>query len=71
MVEKWTGNLIGKMHNERITYEELASEIGVTRSYISMLLNGKRKPPGTRAKLEGAVKTIIERKHGADNGPTI
>lgn len=45
MPEKWTGRLIGKMHNERITYAELAEEMGVNKSYISMLLNGRRKPP--------------------------
>lgn len=48
MPEAWTGNLIGKMHNKGITYDDLAEEMGVTKSYISMILNGKRKPPGIR-----------------------
>lgn len=43
MPEKWTGRLIGRMHNERITYEQLANEMGVNKAYISMILNGKRK----------------------------
>ena len=42
MPEKWTGRLIGKMHNEKITYDELANELGVTKSYVSMILNGMR-----------------------------
>lgn len=39
MPEAWTGNLIGKMHNKGITYDDLAEEMGVTKSYISMILN--------------------------------
>ena len=35
MPEKWTGRLIGRMHNERITYEQLANEMGVNKAYIS------------------------------------
>ena len=46
MPEKWTGALIGKMHNSKITYDEVAAELGVTKCYISMILNGKRNPPG-------------------------
>lgn len=61
MPEKWTGRLIGKMHNNCITYEQLANEIGVNKAYISMILNGRRKPSGIQERLEGAVKRIIER----------
>lgn len=45
MPETWTGNLIGRMHNKGITYDDLAEEMGVGKAYISMILNGKRKPP--------------------------
>ncbi len=61
MPEKWTGRLIGKMHNNCITYEQLANEIGVNKAYISMILNGRRKPSGIQERLEGAVQRIIER----------
>lgn len=66
MPEKWTGRLIGKMHNERITYDELAKEIGVTKSYISMILNGKRNPPGIRNRMEKAVNTLIGKNRELD-----
>lgn len=46
MPETWTGNLIGKMHNKDVTYDELAEEMGVTKSYVSMILNGHRRPAG-------------------------
>lgn len=59
MPEKWTGALIGKMHNERVTYAELASELGITKGYLSMILNGVRKPPKARERLESAVTAII------------
>jgi transcriptional regulator with XRE-family HTH domain len=59
--EKWTGRLIGEMHNNCITYEQLANEIGVNKAYISMILNGRRKPSGIQERLEGAVQRIIER----------
>lgn len=62
MPEKWTGRLVGRLHNERITYEELANEMGVTKAYISMILNGSRKPDGIKERMESAVAAIIERK---------
>ena len=62
MPEKWTGRLIGKMHNEKITYDELASERGVTKAYISMILNGARKPDGIRERMENAVEAIKQRR---------
>ena len=45
MPETWTGNLIGRMHNKGITYDELAAEMGVGKAYISMILNGGGSPP--------------------------
>lgn len=63
MPEVWTGNLIGKMHNKDITYDELAEEMGVTKSYISMILNGKRKPPGIRKRMECALDSAIQKKN--------
>ena len=65
MPEKWTGRLIGRLHNENITYEELAKEMGVTKPYISMILNGARKPAGIRERMESAVSAIVERKKAA------
>lgn len=62
MPEKWTGRLVGEMHNESITYDDLAREMGVNKSYISMLLNGKRKPVGIQKRMEEAVNAIIQKK---------
>ena len=62
MPEKWTGRLIGRMHNECITYEELAKELGVSKPYVSMILNGTRKPDGIKDRMEAAFFSILERK---------
>lgn len=62
MPEKWTGNLIAKMHNNQISATELATEAGFTKAYISMILNGHRNPPGMQKTLEEAVARLIARK---------
>lgn len=62
MPEKWTGDLIGKMHNSKVTYDEVAAEFGCTKTYVSMILNGRRKPPNARKRMEEAVAAVIRRK---------
>ena len=62
MPEVWTGKLIGKMHNNKVTYEDLAAELGVTKSYISMILNGTRKPDGIRQRLEQAYEDVLAKR---------
>ena len=62
MKDKWTGRLIGRMHNEGVTYEELGAELGVGKAYVSMILNGRRKPDGIRERMEAAFERIVERK---------
>jgi transcriptional regulator with XRE-family HTH domain len=60
--EKWTGRLVGKMHNERVTYDELAAKMGVTKSYVSMILNGARRPEGVKERMEEAFSEIIKKR---------
>lgn len=62
MKEQWTGHIIGRMHNEGVTYEELGAELGICKGYVSMILNGRRKPDGIRNKMEAALNRIIEEK---------
>lgn len=62
MNEKWTGNLVGRMHNERVTFQEIAEELGVTKSYVSMILNGARKPKGIKERMETAFSDIVARR---------
>lgn len=62
MPEKWTGALIGKMHNYGIKQKELADELGFTNAYTGMILRGERKPPNIRAKMESAVNRLISNR---------
>ena len=58
-MDKWTGELIGKMHNNRVTLEDLAKKLGFTKGYVSMVLNCQRKPPDAEHRLNKAVDEII------------
>lgn len=62
MPKKWTGNLVGLMHDSKISKTQLAEELGVTREYVSMVLNGHREPEGAEEKFQAALDRIIERK---------
>lgn len=64
MPEKWTGNLIGKMHNHGIKQGDLAEKLGITNAYTGMILRGERKPPEIRQKMESAVDELIKEKEG-------
>ena len=67
MPEKWTGRLIGRMHNERVTYDDLAEELGVTKSYVSMILNSVRKPDGIQKRMEAAFESVVSKRRGGLN----
>lgn len=64
MRDKWTGVLIGKMHNANITLEDLAEELGVTKGYVSMILNGRRRPPEAKKRMQAAYESIVQRREG-------
>lgn len=62
MPKKWTGDLVGLMHVEEITFGMLAEELNVTNRYVSMVLNSHREPAGAEEKFRAAVERIIDRK---------
>lgn len=62
MPEKWTGRLVGRMHNHQITVAQLAEYLGFSRCYCSLILSSKRNPPGIREKMETAVSELIKEK---------
>lgn len=63
MPDKWTGEIVGKMHNFRITYDEMAATLGCTKAYISMVLNGKRTPANAEQTFRKAVEELIAEKN--------
>lgn len=62
MPEKWTCSVVAKMHQYRITVKELGDEVGWTRSYISMILNGQRTPEGARARITEGLDRCVKRR---------
>lgn len=59
MLAQWIADLVGKMHKFKISKTRLAEELGVTREYVSMVLNGHREPAGVKEKFEAAAERII------------
>ncbi len=59
MPEAWTGRIIGKMHNNSVTSSDVAKQLGVTKAYVSMILNGRRAPKNGRERIEAAVNAIV------------
>lgn len=62
MKEAWTGRLVGKMHVNDVTYEELGKEMGICKGYVAQILNGYRKPKDARKRMETALDAILERR---------
>ena len=61
-VPKWTGDLIGKMHNSNVSKKELANKLNFTPEYVSMVLNGKKEPPNAEERFNAALNEIIAAK---------
>ncbi len=68
MHKKWTGNLVGLMHDHKISNNQLANHMGLTYQYVSMVLNEKRDPPGAKERFESALKEIIDGNKGRTAG---
>lgn len=62
MLKKWTGDVVGEMHINKISSSELAAHLGVTPEYISMVLNGHREPKGIEDRLRNAIEEIAMNK---------
>lgn len=60
MPEKWTGDLVGRMHNAGITNEQLARKLGICKSYLGAILNGKRKPKNAEKRLNEAFEELLK-----------
>ena len=65
MPEKWTGDIVKKMHLYGVTQDDIADELGVTKSYVCAILHSRRKPPDIENKVRSALERIIERKREA------
>ena len=66
MLAQWIGDFVGRMHRHRVTITQMAQEMGVTREYLSMILNGHREPPGIQERLNDALDNVIEKNSVQD-----
>jgi lambda repressor-like predicted transcriptional regulator len=64
MPAKWTGQLVGEIHNAGVTIKEVAIEAGMNPKYISTVLNSDADAPKAEARLRAALSRLIERKAG-------
>lgn len=62
MLAQWIGDFVGRMHRNRVTITQISQEMGVTREYLSMILNGHREPPDIEKRVNDALDSIIEKK---------
>lgn len=62
MPAEWTGDVVKELHLKKITYQELADEIGVTKAYISMILNSKVPERQMRERIPEAINRIWARR---------
>lgn len=65
MPKEWTGDLVGLMHNHKISFAQLAERLGVTNRYVSMVMNGHREPVGAEERFREAVHGLIAEKEHA------
>lgn len=62
MVETWTGEIIGEMHNNKISYQQLADKLGWHVKYLSAVMNGKRNPTEAESKVRKALHELLEER---------
>lgn len=60
--EEWTGEVAKQMHIYGISVTDIAREMGCTRSYASLILNGQRDPRGGRERVEAALERCMKRR---------
>lgn len=60
MLEKWIAEVTGEMRIWRISQKRIAEEMGVSKEYVSCILNGHRSPRGAEDKFKSALERIKE-----------
>lgn len=61
----WTAEVVGRMHAAKVTGLELAEEAGITNSYLSAVLHGKKGCEETRQRIICALERLEQRQADA------
>ena len=69
MLDKWTGEIVGKLHVFEISYKALADKLGWHEKYLSAVLNGHRKPKKAEAQVMQALNELIQEKENSKSEP--
>lgn len=62
MLFDWTADVVGRMHAAEVTGLELAKEAGVSNSYLSAVLHGKKGDNRTRQRIIAALERLEQRR---------
>ena len=58
---RWTGVLVGEIHNAGLTIKQVAAEAGMNPKYVSQVLNSEEESKRAEEKLRTALNRLIER----------
>lgn len=58
MTDLWTSEIVAEMHAHKIKQKDLALALGWTPQYVSLVLNGKKRPAGAYEKMIEALGKI-------------
>ena len=56
---KWTGDAVKRMHLENITRQQIADIMGVSKAYVTMILNGRKTPEDAKTRVWNAINIIV------------
>lgn len=62
MPAQWTGEVLGEMHLNSISAQDLSRKMGIHPKYFSAIMNGHRKPEGAEARFRAALDELIQEK---------
>lgn len=70
MIGEWTAEVVGRMHLAGITGKQLAEECGITNSYLSTVLHGKKGDATTQQRILAALERLEgQRTAETEGGP--
>ncbi len=58
-MNEWIAGAVGLMHINKITHSDIAAKMGITREYVSMILNGKKSQKDAEERFTNAINEII------------
>ena len=60
--EKWTGNIVKKMHLNGINQSQISEEMGVSREIVCKTLSGKYQMKNAEERFTAAINSILAKR---------